>query len=299
MAIKILNVSKLKGPASPAGSPRSEVLYNEINVLKYIMEKPHDNIVKCYDIVESHNIIYIIMEYCGGGDISACFEGKQIKLTYAKYYFKQLLNSIEYLHENKIVHRDLKPQNILLDSKKKLLKLCDFGFAKHINGMKKVLTTCGSPLYMAPEIFKHTGYTDQVDVWAMGIIFFEMIYGYNPLRGCETYKELSDKIISNDIECRESLNIDDAGRVILSRMLERNDIDRISLRELTHHEYFDVDLLIDFTEDLIYFNGMGQDRSDVSTSDVSTSDVSTSDVSTSVSKKTNYDDEDCEIFCID
>jgi serine/threonine protein kinase len=175
-----------------------QLLYHEIDIMRLISVNPHPNIVKCYDIIEENNIVYFIIEYCDSGEFGKLL-GKPIKEHYARYYFSQLINGLQHLDNNNIMHRDIKPSNILLTNNKKTLKICDFGFAKKKGLIPRITTMCGSPLYMAPEIFEHNGYESNADIWSIGIILFEIIYGYHPFGKCVNLDELTDFLEHNDI----------------------------------------------------------------------------------------------------
>jgi serine/threonine-protein kinase ULK2 len=110
------------------------------------------------DILKSDKHVFIVMEYCSGGDLHELLKKKGDKFDpkFAHYMMVQLASAIETLYRNKIIHRDLKPQNILLTTKSEedeeyILKLADFGFARHIRESEMAETMCGSPLYMVNE----------------------------------------------------------------------------------------------------------------------------------------------------
>ena len=92
---------------------------------------------------------------------------------------------MNYLHYHKIIHRDLKPENLLLSNKGNI-KISDFGWAgvkDQIDSMKS--TFCGTYDYMAPEIMLNKPYDEKVDVWALGVLLFELTQGYPPFKGCK------------------------------------------------------------------------------------------------------------------
>ena len=106
--------------------------------------------------------------------------------------FKQLFQSIKYLHERNIVHRDIKPENILLVDKDLHVKLADFGLAKIIGEESFTTTLCGTPSYVAPEILadsKQRKYTKAVDVWSLGVVLYICLCGFPPF---------SDELYSRD-----------------------------------------------------------------------------------------------------
>ena len=140
----------------------------------------HQNIIQQYSILETELNIYIITEYCSGGELFDYIVSKRkLNENESCRIYQQLISGLEYMHKLKICHRDLKPENLLFDSKHNL-KICDFGLSKdYING--KLSTPCGSPCYSAPEMVtgkKYLGST--VDIWSSGIVLFSMVCGYLP-----------------------------------------------------------------------------------------------------------------------
>ena len=237
IAIKKILIRDVSGKVRKA-------INDEINIMKHIKNDPHPNIVKCYDVIDDIDTIYIIMEYCDSGDLSKII-GRPMKEENVKYYFKQLICGIKYLNKNKIMHRDIKPKNILLNENKKFLKICDFGLAKTIssNSMTRSYTICGSPLYMAPEMFGEKSYNDTVDIWSIGILLYEMIYGINPFYKVKDRIELERFMISeNDdiiIPPKYSRNDDVSDECInlMKLLLQKDAGERITFEDLYVHEW--------------------------------------------------------------
>lgn len=97
------------------------------------------------------------------------------------------------LRERNIVHRDIKPANLLLHNYK--IKIADLGFSKSTEGHEQLLeSVVGSPMYMSPQIFEREKYTEKTDIWSLGVIFFEMLYGASPWTGCHNIGALKEKI---------------------------------------------------------------------------------------------------------
>lgn len=164
-------------------------LYEEVEIMKKIMENPHPNIIKCYDVLMENENLYIIMEFCDCGDLGSLLK-RPIKEVYVQYWMCQLRTGLEHLHNLNIVHRDIKPKNILLTNKKRILKIADFGFAKILGPLKKINTLCGSPLYMAPEILYRKATTTKTDLWSIGMIIYEMLFNSHPFRECKDVHDL-------------------------------------------------------------------------------------------------------------
>uniref|UniRef100_A0A3Q2FT50 non-specific serine/threonine protein kinase n=1 Tax=Cyprinodon variegatus TaxID=28743 RepID=A0A3Q2FT50_CYPVA len=154
----------------------------------------HPNIIRTYDIFTSRNrTVYVVMELCPNGDLKHLSTSKgTLEEGLSCRLFKQLCLAIQYLHGINIAHRDIKCDNLLLDTNYNL-KLCDFSFSERLtyNDGKLVLSSdfCGTPNYEAPEILKHLPYNPKLsDVWSMGIVFNEMLFGSLPFKNRNQHK---------------------------------------------------------------------------------------------------------------
>jgi serine/threonine-protein kinase ULK/ATG1 len=98
----------------------------------------------------------------------------------ALFFFRQMMEAFKVLSRSNIMHRDIKPDNILLHNGS--IKIADFGFCKPLeNQNDMVQTMLGSPIYMAPEVLKGEVYTNKADIWSLGVVLFQMLYGKCPL----------------------------------------------------------------------------------------------------------------------
>ena len=141
----------------------------------------HDLIVGLEFAFQNEHRLYLIMEYCPGGDL-----GKQIKIkrkfseAEAKLYIAEVIVAIEYLHYNKIIFRDLKPENIVLDARGHV-KLTDFGLSKeNVGDLFNNTSFVGSIAYLAPEILKKQPHSKSLDWYLTGVLLYEMIVGIPP-----------------------------------------------------------------------------------------------------------------------
>ena len=117
----------------------------------------HKNVVKLYDSFETKSHLCFVMELCAGGDLlSFVRRRKKLDETLAKFLFKQVAKGLEYCHRNQVLHRDIKLENLLLDDEG-TVKICDFGVSQLLNDTSDLIKDqCGTPAYMAPEVFQCT-----------------------------------------------------------------------------------------------------------------------------------------------
>ena len=156
--------------------------------------------------------LYLVMEYCPGGDLMGLFITRDIlKEEDAKFYICEMILAIDSIHELNCIHRDIKPDNVLI-GKYGHIKLTDFGLAKISDTAfkediidykfdeKKVrhnrnYSCVGTVYYVAPEVIKKEGYGQEVDWWSLGVILFEMLAGYAPFCSKQT-NEVCQKVIN-------------------------------------------------------------------------------------------------------
>jgi len=141
--------------------------------------------------------VFFLMEYVHGGELYGRLrrEGR-LPPDHSKFYAAEMLLALEYLHFVDIVYRDLKPENVMID-RSGHVKLVDFGFAKVLGGNQS-FTIVGTPEYLAPEIIQSRGHGTPADVWALGVIIYEMLAGYPPFFDKSPY-DIYRKILNLEI----------------------------------------------------------------------------------------------------
>jgi calcium/calmodulin-dependent protein kinase (CaM kinase) II/calcium/calmodulin-dependent protein kinase I len=171
----------------------------EVFILKSLK---HNNIVALNDFYEEKDYFYLVMELLDGGDVfDRIVEKNHYTELDARDLASELLGAIAYMHERGIAHRDLKPQNLLLVSKEDDadIKVADFGFAKRVAIPNSLMTRCGTPTYVAPEILKNHPHDEMVDMWSVGVMTYVLLVGYPPFME-ENQRQLFRKVRMGEYE---------------------------------------------------------------------------------------------------
>lgn len=180
VALKLMNSNFLPDPVYATRFRQEVALARRLS---------HPHIVKIFDFGELLSGGYFFtMELVEGVDLRKVISqrGKKLPIKDAIRIFFQTVLAIDYAHRNGIVHRDIKPENILLSSDEMVAKLADFGSAKEIVfdlGLTPDGSILGTPYYLAPELLKGKSVSPQIDIYSLGILFFEMLAGTPPFTG--------------------------------------------------------------------------------------------------------------------
>ncbi len=144
----------------------------------------HDNVISVYDFGEDQGRPYMVMEFLRGEDLRSLIKSSRIgDLNFRLRIALQLARALEYIHSNKIVHRDIKPENIQVTGTG-VVKLMDFGIAKAENSqLTRPGFTLGTPFYMAPEQVRGQEISNRADIYAFGVLLFELLSGVRAIEG--------------------------------------------------------------------------------------------------------------------
>ncbi|NXC94261.1 NEK5 kinase, partial [Certhia familiaris] len=166
--IKEINLTKM--PVKEKEASEKEVIL--------LAKMKHANIVTFYASLQEKNKLYIVMEYCDGGDLM-----KRINMQHGVLFdedqilswFVQISLGLKHIHDKKILHRDVKAQNVFLSNNGKVAKLGDFGIARQLNSTTEFAHTCvGTPYYLSPEICENRPYNNKTDIWSLGCVLYEL-----------------------------------------------------------------------------------------------------------------------------
>ncbi|CAI0627007.1 unnamed protein product [Linum tenue] len=173
-----------------------------LHEVKILHSLDHSNVLKFYSWYETSAHLWLVLEYCVGGDLRTLLQqDSQLPEDSVQDFALDLVTALQYLHSKGIIYCDLKPSNILLDENG-LLKLCDFGLAKKLSDISKTHSSsteakCGTPCYMAPELFEDAGvHSYASDFWALGCVLYECYAGKPPFVGKE-FTQLVKSIVSD------------------------------------------------------------------------------------------------------
>ncbi|XP_069924392.1 serine/threonine-protein kinase Nek1 isoform X9 [Oryctolagus cuniculus] len=221
--IKEINISRMS-------SKEREESRREVAVLANMK---HPNIVQYRESFEENGSLYIVMDYCEGGDLFKRINAQRGILFQEDQildWFVQICLALKHVHDRKILHRDIKSQNIFL-TKDGTVQLGDFGIARVLNSTVELARTCiGTPYYLSPEICENKPYNNKSDIWALGCVLYEMCTLKHAFEA-GNMKNLVLKIISGSFP-PVSLHYSYDLRSLLSQLFKRNPRDRPSVNSI-------------------------------------------------------------------
>ena len=221
-------------------------------------------IVELKSSFQEGDYLYLVMEFLAGGDLMSLLIKKDILTeNEAKFYIAEIILAIESIHKIDCIHRDIKPDNILI-GKSGHIKLSDFGLAKvsdklynNYNGInnnnnlkdnqnekmthKKIYSCVGTAYYVAPEVLNKSGYNSEIDWWSVGIIFYEMLFGYAPFASKET-KQVCYKVLhwENFLKFPNNIKISKQAEDLIRKLINYNTIrlGKNGADEIKKHDFF-------------------------------------------------------------
>jgi len=221
----------------------SSQVRNEIAVLKRV-SMGHRNILTLVDYFETMNNLYLVTDLALGGELfdRICRKGSYYESDAADL-IRATLSAVAYLHDHGIVHRDLKPENLLFRTPEDNadLLIADFGLSRIMDEEQfhVLTTTCGTPGYMAPEIFKKTGHGKPVDIWAIGVITYFLLCGYTPFDRDSNLEEMQAILVADysftPIEYWRGVSLH--ARNFIKRCLTIDPTQRLTAHEALSHPF--------------------------------------------------------------
>ncbi|KAE9411493.1 kinase-like protein [Gymnopus androsaceus JB14] len=251
----------------------------EVNILK---ELHHDHIVKYHDryVDKDAGTLYILMEYCGGGDLSMVIQQAQkhnrpIPEDTIWNYFMQILLALQHCHHpnghgrnasggtgttggfesegrerrNQILHRDLKPDNVFLDESNSV-KLGDFGLSKALLQTNFANTYVGTPYYMSPEVMQEKAYDSKSDIWSLGCLIYELCAHKPPFHEAKSHSELNILVRNGRVPPLPK-GYSQSLTGVIKAMLNLNPAMRPSAAQLLQHERLELVFKVSETEKML------------------------------------------------
>jgi serine/threonine protein kinase len=231
VAIKIIDKAKILNAAM------APLILREVTAMRRLQD--HPNILKIHEVMATKSKIYLVMELAAGGELFAkVLRRGRLSESSARQYFHQLVNALNFCHQNGIAHRDVKPQNLLLDLNGNL-KISDFGLSALPEQLKNDLlhTACGTPSYTAPEVMSRRAYNGaKADAWSCGVILFFLLAGclpfeFDPVNANLMYKKVRD---SNYVPSF----ISKPAKALIVKLLDLNPKTRISFEQIMEAKWF-------------------------------------------------------------
>lgn len=178
--------------------------------------------------------VFFLMEYMHGGDLYGRLKREgRLPVDHAKFYAAELVLAFDYLHSLGVAYRDLKPENVMLD-RDGHLRLIDFGFAKVVKS-DMTFTIVGTPEYLAPEIIQSIGHNTPVDMWALGVLIYEMLAGYPPFFAGNPY-DIYKKILGMEIKYPRHFDV--KARDLIQQLLAHSARKRFTCENCFTHTWF-------------------------------------------------------------
>jgi len=214
-----------------------KLLKREIQIMKQV---DHVNILRLIEIFEDDTNVYIVMELVVGSEL---FDRIVDKGYYSEkntvHIVKQILNAVKYLHDKGIAHRDLKPENLLCSGSgsNELVKIADFGLSK-VFSADDLVTSCGTPGYVAPEVLTCESYDKSVDMWGIGIITYILLAGYPPFFA-DSDTALFEKIMNADYDFDDECwdDVSDPAKDFIRHLLVKDPEERFTAEQALQHHW--------------------------------------------------------------
>ena len=268
VAVKEIDASKLND---------ARIMENFKRELRLLSKFKNKNIIKILDLQKTKHNIYLILEFCNGGNL---FEYKiwyeknkkcELNELLIQKILRQLIIGLEYMHQNNSIHRDIKLENILLnftkfpnkvqndDFPKKVtynevslndpfeIKIADLGYARELEGTGIASTMCGTPITMAPDValqkpneVKHT-YNNKADLWSLGTITYELLIGRPPFYA-NNYKDLFNEINDGKYTLPRKMKLSTEVLSFINGLLQFYPEKRMDWKQIKEHPFIKNDV---------------------------------------------------------
>lgn len=224
VALKVILKSKLKGFQSKSQ------LRREIEIQSNLR---HPNILRMYGYFYDNKKVYLILEFCSGGELyTRLLKKAWFSESTAAKMIVEIADALGFCHSKNVIHRDIKLENLLIGENGKI-KISDFGWSVHAPSSRR-LTVCGTPEYLAPEIVDKQEHDKRIDMWSLGVLLYEFLVGAPPFY--EENQALMYRRIQNvDLNFPKHIKVD--ARDLISKFLVKDPSQRIPLEDVAKHPW--------------------------------------------------------------
>uniref|UniRef100_A0A8C8CAF1 Serine/threonine-protein kinase PLK n=1 Tax=Oncorhynchus tshawytscha TaxID=74940 RepID=A0A8C8CAF1_ONCTS len=226
-AVKVIPQSRVSKPH------QRDKITNEIELHKTLH---HKHVVKFSHHFEDQDNIYIFLELCSRKSLAHIWKARHtLTDPEVRYYLRQIISGLKYLHNRGILHRDLKLGNFFVNENMEL-RLGDFGLAAKLEKVEqRKKTICGTPNYLAPEVLNRQGHGTESDVWSLGCVMYTLMCGNPPFETLdlkETYKCIKE------VKYNLPSTLSPAAQKLISGILQKDPSDRLTLDQILNHQFF-------------------------------------------------------------
>lgn len=226
VAIKVIKKSQLV----KAGVEHQ--LRREIEIQSHLR---HKHILRMYGFFFDEKRIYIILEYAPGGELYRVLQSKQhFSEPVTAKYILDLAGALAYCHAKHVIHRDIKPENLLV-GQRNAIKIADFGWSVHAPSSRRE-TLCGTLDYLPPEMVEGRSHDETADVWSLGVLCFEFLFGGPPFEA-ETHRATYRRISNVDLHFPLEPRVSQAAQDFIQKLLVKDQTRRMRLTDVPQHPW--------------------------------------------------------------
>ncbi|KFK29895.1 hypothetical protein AALP_AA7G192400 [Arabis alpina] len=225
VALKVLFKSQLQQ------SQVEHQLRREVEIQSHLR---NPNILRLYGYFYDQKRVYLILEYAARGELYKELQKcKYFSERRAATYVASLARALIYCHGKHVIHRDIKPENLLIGAQGEL-KIADFGWSVHTFNRRR--TMCGTLDYLPPEMVESVEHDASVDIWSLGILCYEFLYGVPPFEAME-HSDTYRRIVQVDLKFPPKPIVSPSAKDLISQMLVKESSQRLPLHKLLEHPW--------------------------------------------------------------
>ncbi|CAN6682064.1 unnamed protein product [Malus baccata var. baccata] len=225
VALKVLFKSQLQQ------SQVEHQLRREVEIQSHLR---HPNILRLYGYFYDQKRVYLILEYAAKGELYKELQKcKYFSERRAATYVVSLARALIYCHGKHVIHRDIKPENLLIGAQGEL-KIADFGWSVHTFNRRR--TMCGTLDYLPPEMVESVEHDASVDIWSLGVLCYEFLYGVPPFEAKE-HSDTYRRIVQVDLKFPPKPIVSAQAKDLISQMLVKDSAERLPLHKLLEHPW--------------------------------------------------------------